>query len=115
MSFLTGVAPSTIAVLLSLVLFIFLTYKGLDLIPVALLSSVVVAFTAKSGFFGVLFGTFMTETAAYPLCRRCVFLSAQHAVVLVLAVSALSPSIRGESLPPAVRNPSARRCGVWDF
>lgn len=65
MSFLTGVAPSTIAVLLSLVLFIYLTYKGLDLIPVALLSSVIVAVTAKSGFFGVLFGTFMTETAAF--------------------------------------------------
>lgn len=65
MDFLTGVVPSAIAVILSLVLFIYLSYKGLDLIPIALLCAVVVAFTTKSGFFPTLFGTFMTETSAF--------------------------------------------------
>lgn len=65
MEFLTSTAASSIAVILSLVLFIILSYRGLDLTSTACLSAVVVAITAKSGFFPSLFGTFMTESAAF--------------------------------------------------
>ena len=65
MDFLTGIVPSAIAVILSLVLFIYLSYRGVDLIPIALLCAVVVSLTAKNGFFPTLFGPFMTETSAF--------------------------------------------------
>lgn len=65
MDFLTSIPVSAVAVLLSLALFVFLSFKGLGLIPNAIICAVVVSFTTQIGFFPTLFGTFMTESAAF--------------------------------------------------
>ena len=62
---MSSVMISGIAIIVSLVLFFILCYKGIGVIPCSILCAVIVAFTTEDGLFATLLGPFMTSTGNY--------------------------------------------------
>ena len=62
---MSSVMISGIAIIVSLVLFFILCYKGIGVIPCSILCAAVVAFTTEDGLFATLLGPFMTSTGNY--------------------------------------------------
>lgn len=59
---LTGVAISAIAIVVSIVVFIILSYKGLSPILAALLAAIIVGFTCEGGVIPAIFDTFVSQS-----------------------------------------------------
>lgn len=60
-----SVTVSAIAIIIALILFFILCYRGIGIIPCAILCAAIVSFTTEEGLFGTLLGTFMTSTGNY--------------------------------------------------
>ena len=60
-----SVPISAAAIILALVVFFVLCYRGLGVIPCAVLCAAIVSVTTEAGLFGTMLGTFMTTTGNY--------------------------------------------------
>ena len=60
-----SVTASAIAIIIALILFFILCYRGVGIIPCSILCAAVVALTTEGGLFGTMLGSFMTSTGNY--------------------------------------------------